>query len=75
MIQVDNTEVFQGVVGNPMKSGENNGPLAVDIPLTGGTQLKIIVDFLKKPLHTANEKTSVSLLSGPIQIEKPRIER
>ena len=75
MIQVDNTEVFQGVVGNPMKSGGNNGPLAVDLPVTGGTQLKIIVDFLKKPIRTANEKTFVSLLSGPIQIEKPRIER
>ncbi len=75
MIHVEKTEVFQGVVGNPMRSGENNGPLAVDLPLTGGTQLKIIVDFLKKPLRTADEKTSVSLLSGPIQIEKPRIER
>ena len=75
MIQVDNTEVFHGVIGTSVKTGKSDGPLAVNLPLTGGRQLKIIVDFLKKPLHTANEKTSVSLLSGPIQIEKPRIER
>ena len=75
VIQVDNTEVFHGVIGTSVKTGKSDGPLAVNLPLTGGRQLKIIVDFLKKPLHTANEKTSVSLLSGPIQIEKPRIER
>ncbi|MBT6918484.1 MAG: hypothetical protein HN985_02065 [Planctomycetaceae bacterium] len=75
VIQVDNTEVFQGVIGTSVKAGKSAGPLAVNLPLAGGTQLKIIVDFLKKPLHTANGKTSVSLLSGPIQIEKPRIER
>jgi hypothetical protein len=75
VIQVDNTEVFQGVVGASVKAGKSDSPLAVDLPLTGGRQLKIIIDFLKKPLHAVNEKTSVSLLSGPIQIEKPRIER
>ena len=75
VIQVDNTEVFQEVIGTSVKAGKSDGPLAVDLPLTGGRQLKIIVDFLKKPLHSASEKTSVSLLSGPIQIEKPRIER
>ena len=45
------------------------------ISLDGGKQLKIIVDFLKKPLDGTNEQTMVSLLSGSIQVKNPRIER
>ena len=41
----------------------------------GITQMKIIVDFLKKPLNGTDKKTVASLLSGPIQIKNPRIER
>ena len=75
VIQIDNSEVFQTVLGNPEEGDMSNQPLSVDIPLNGGKQLKIIVDFLKKPLNGTDEKTMVSLLSGPIQVKNPRIER
>ena len=75
MIQIDNSEVFQTVLGNSEETRTSNQPLSVDIALDGGKQLKIIVDFLKKPLNATEEKTLVSLLSGPIQVKNPRIER
>ena len=75
MVQIDNSEVFQTVLGNSEEGDRSNQPLSVDIALDGGKQLKIIVDFLKKPLDGTNEKTVASLLSGPIQVKNPRIER
>ena len=75
MIQIDNSEVLQTVLGNSEEGDIGNQPLSVDIALDGGKQLKIIVDFLKKPLNGTDKKTVASLLSGPIQIKNPRIER
>ena len=75
IIQIDNSEVFQTVLGDSEKRRLSNQPLSVDIALDGGKQLKIIVEFVKKPLDATEEKTSVSLLSGPIQVINPRIER
>ena len=75
VIQIDNSEVFQTVLGNSEEGDMSNQPLSVDIALNGGKQLKIIVDFLKKPLNGTDEKTAVSLISGPIQVKNPRIER
>ena len=75
MIQIDNSEVFKTVVGNPEAQRVDTPPLTVDLDLDGGKQLKIIVDFLKKPLDGTNEQTMVSLLSGSIQVKNPRIER
>ena len=75
MIQIDNSEVFQAVLGKSEETRTSDQPLSVDIALDSGKQLKIIVDFLKKPLDTTEEKTLVSLLSGPIQVKNPRIER
>ena len=75
IIQIDNSEVFQTVLGNSEEARMSNQPLPVDIALNGGKQLKIIVEFVKKPLDTTGEKTSASLLSGPIQVLNPRIER
>ncbi len=75
VIQIDNSEAFQTVLGNSDEGDMTNQLLPVDIALNGGKQLKIIVDFLKKPLNGTDEKTAVSLLSGPIQVKNPRIER
>ena len=75
MIQIDNSKVFETVLGNSEETRTSDQPLSVDIALDGGKQLKIIVDFLKKPLDTTEDKTLVSLLSGPIQVKNPRIER
>ena len=75
IIQIDNTEVFQTVLGDSEKLRMSNQPLSVDIAIDGGKQLKIIVEFVKKPLDATEEKASVSLLSGPIQVINPRIER
>ena len=75
MVQIDNSEVFQTVLGNSEEGDMSNQPLSVDIALDGGKQLKIIVDFLKKPLDGTDEKNVASLLSGPIQVKNPRIER
>ena len=75
MIQIDNSEVFKTVVSNPEAQRVDTPPLTVDLDLDGGKKLKIIVDFLKKPLDGTNEQTMVSLLSGSIQVKNPRIER
>ena len=75
MIQIDNSEVFQTVVGNQETQRVDTPPLAVDLDLDGGKQLKIIVDFLKKPLDGTEEHSTVSVLSGAIQVKNPRIER
>ncbi len=75
IIQIDNSEVFQTVLGESEETRMSNQPLSVDIALNGGKQLKIIAEFLRKPLDTTEKKTSVALLSGPIQVINPRIER
>ena len=73
--QCGNWSILIVTVGNQETQRVDTPPLAVDLDLDGGKQLKIIVDFLKKPLDGTEEHSTVSVLSGAIQVKNPRIER
>jgi len=74
IIEVDGNERFRGELGG--RTGSEPGrPLAVEIDLAGGRQLRLLVDFVRRPLDEAAEAASTPLVGGPILLVEPLIER
>ena len=74
VIEVDGTEKFRGELGT-RSNGESTKSIPVDIDLAGGRQLRLLVDFARRPLDDTPEAASTPLVGGPILLVAPLIER
>ena len=74
MIEVDGAERFREELGG-RSHGESTNAIPVEIDLTGGRQLRLLVDFVSRPLDDTPEAASTPLVGGPILLVAPLIER
>lgn len=72
VIEVDGRECFRGRVGG---SGNPAAAVPIEIDLTGGRQLRLLIDFVRQPLDDGPEPATASLLGGPVLLADPLIER
>ncbi len=72
VIEVDGEGRFRAEIGGPEEAAAAQ---PIDIDLTGGRQLRLLVDFVRRPLDTTPEAASAPLLGGPILLTEPLIER
>ena len=72
VIEVDGEGRFRAELGGPEEAAAAQ---PIDIDLTGGRQLRLLVDFVRRPLDTTPEAASAPLLGGPILLTEPLIER
>ncbi len=72
VIEVDGVERFRAELGGPEEAAAAQ---PIDIDLTGGRQLRLLVDFVRRPLDTTPQAASTPLLGGPILLTEPLIER
>lgn len=74
VIEVDGAERFREELGG-RSHGESTNAIPVEIDLTGGRQLRLLVDFVSRPLDDTPEANSTPLVGGPILLVAPLIER
>ncbi|MEY3032686.1 MAG: hypothetical protein RLZZ622_1161 [Planctomycetota bacterium] len=74
VIEVDGAERFREELGG-RSHGESTNAIPVEIDLTGGRQLRLLVDFVSRPLDDTPEAASTPLVGGPILLVAPLIER
>jgi len=74
IIDVDGIEHFRSELGG-QSNGESTKPIPVEIDLAGGRQLRLLVDFIRRPLDDTPEAAGVPLVGGPILLVSPLIER
>jgi hypothetical protein len=74
VIEVEGTEQFREELGG-RSHGESTDAIPVEIELAGGRQLRLLVDFVRRPLDDTPEAASTPLVGGPILLVAPLIER
>lgn len=74
VIEVDGAEQFRKELGG-RSNGESTKTIPVEIDLAGGRQLRLLVDFVRRPLDDTPEAANTPLVGGPILLVAPLIER
>jgi hypothetical protein len=74
IIEVDGNERFRGELGGRTSDGAA-AELPFEIDLGGGRQLRLLVEFVKRPLDETSDVVDTPLVGGPILLVTPLIER